>query len=83
MPGDPRDYKVELSGGGGDGEAAPRDAAGTRPFLSVMFRCCGVYQRVYRSDDGVTYRGRCPKCARAVTFRVGQGGTDSRFFVVE
>jgi len=82
MPGDPRDYNVELTGGGNDPE--PSDAAGQpRPYLSVLFRCCGVYQRVYRSADNATYRGRCPKCARPVTFRVGQGGTDSRFFVVE
>ena len=81
MPSDPRDYKLDVSGVSPPGDSASRPTA--RPYLSVQFACCGVYQRVYRSADNATYRGRCPKCARPVTFRVGQGGTDSRFFVVE
>jgi hypothetical protein len=79
MPADPRDYKVEVSGL----DPAPAPAARTpRPFISVHFACCGVYQRLYRSADGTAYRGRCPRCARAVNFAVGAGGTDSRHFVV-
>jgi len=62
---------------------APGDVArAQRPFLSVHFACCGVYQRVYRDADGKAYRGRCPRCARAVTFAVGEGGTSARSFVV-
>ena len=45
--------------------------------------CCGVYQRIYRSPDGTRYEGHCPKCAKPVRFKVGAGGTDARFFVVE
>ena len=78
---DPRDYKLDLSSMPKQTEeSAPRDA---RPFLMVRFACCGVYQRIYRSSDGLRYEGHCPKCARAVKFRVGVGGTDSRAFVVE
>ena len=87
MP-DPRDYKVEISSGikppspqpspGGRGGSAE-----AQPFLSVLFKCCNVYQRVYRSPDGRRYDGRCPKCGRAVRFLVGEGGTSERFFVVE
>lgn len=79
---DPRDYRLDVSGvsapaaAGGQGGAA-------RPYLGVKFACCGVYQRVYKTADGTSYRGRCPRCGRGVEFRVGQGGTDSRFFVVE
>jgi len=88
---DPRDYNVELSGAGGAGNERPRTAVrgsggsatgASRPFLSVHFACCGVYQRVYRDADGKAYRGRCPRCARAVTFAVGEGGTSARSFVV-
>ncbi|MBC7782912.1 MAG: hypothetical protein H7144_03655 [Burkholderiales bacterium] len=59
------------------------EAPNARPFLSVRFDCCRVYQRVYRNRDGTRYEGRCPKCMRAVTFVVGDGGSNERFFVVE
>jgi hypothetical protein len=77
---DPRDYKVELSGA-----ATPADGSGaptTRPYLSVHFACCGVYQRVYRDADGKAYRGRCPRCGTPVRFAVGDGGTSARCFIV-
>ncbi len=77
---DPRDYKVELSSA--SDEAAQQPAAG-RPYLSVLFNCCRVYQRIYRNRAGTAYEGRCPRCARSVRFPIGPGGTDSRFFVVE
>ena len=78
---DPRDYKLEI--GSARGDAQPKCDANDRPFLSVLFKCCDVYQRVYRSPDRTHYSGRCPKCGRAVRFLVGAGGTDARFFVVE
>ena len=78
MPSDPRDYKLDLSG-----QPAPEaKQPGRRPFIGVKFACCGVYQRLYRDADSRHYRGRCPRCGRAVSFVVGEGGTDSRFFVV-
>ena len=80
---DPRDYKLDLStGGGGTAPAAGPAQGGRRPFLSVHFACCGVYQRVYREPDGRTYLGRCPRCATPVRFVVGEGGTAARSFVV-
>jgi hypothetical protein len=89
---DPRDYKLDLSRASTDPTAnqTPRTAVrGTasnaplaRPFLSVHFTCCGVYQRVYRDPDGKHYRGRCPRCALPVTFAVGAGGTAARSFIV-
>ena len=43
MPGDPRDYKVDLSGGGGGGQDAETDGGReARPFLSVLFRCARI-----------------------------------------
>lgn len=77
---DPRDYKLEISSlGQGDG---PPVQSTPRPFLSVLFECCGVYQRVYRDADGAAYNGRCPRCGSPVTFHVGASGTSSRFFRV-
>jgi hypothetical protein len=76
---DPRDYKLEISGTSpeaGDGRVQPR------PYIRVQFACCNVYQRIYRSADAKTYRGRCPRCGKAVNFVVGPGGTDARDFIV-
>ncbi|HEX4797153.1 MAG TPA: hypothetical protein VH370_25395 [Humisphaera sp.] len=77
---DPRDYRLDLSSNVSV-ESPPASAAG-RPFLSVHFTCCGVYQRIYRAPDATHYAGRCPRCAKAVRFAVGSGGTDCRFFTV-
>jgi hypothetical protein len=51
-----------------------------RPWLAVHWRCCNVYNRVYRNRQGDTYQGQCPKCSRRVNVRVGPNGTNSRFF---
>jgi hypothetical protein len=76
---DPRDYKIEIA----NVSHSRHDAASSpRPFLSVRFACCGVYQRIYRSADGSSYQGRCPRCGKPVKFVVGDGGTDARQFVV-
>ena len=83
---DSRDYKVDISGRtSGDDRGVQRGApAGdSRPFVSVLFSCCNVYQRIYRNLDATRYEGRCPKCGRAVRFLIGEGGTSERFFVVE
>ncbi|HEX8323673.1 MAG TPA: hypothetical protein VF595_07135 [Tepidisphaeraceae bacterium] len=81
MKSDPRDYKIEISSlPSNDSKAASPSA---RPFLSVLFNCCGVYQRVYKTPAGQEYSGRCPKCLRTVRFVVGPGGTSGRSFVVE
>ena len=82
MASDPRDYKLELSSVNADGAAAHASTAVGRPFLSVLFACCGVYQRIYRSPEGDCYVGRCPKCGKSVRFPIGQQGTAARFFTV-
>jgi len=78
---DPRDYKLDIRGlsTGKDTGTTPTP----RPFLSVKFACCNVYQRIYKSADGQSYRGHCPKCARPVHFKIGPGGSDARCFIVE
>ena len=80
MPSDPRDYKLDIAGLNQPDASAPKSA---RPFISVLFNCCRVYQRIYRSADGKSYEGRCPKCRRSIRFDVGTGGTTERSFVVE
>jgi hypothetical protein len=80
---DPRDYKLDISTGSTDKSDSPAAASSGRPYLSVHFACCGVYMRIYRTADGTAYRGNCPKCAKAVNFPVGSGGTSARFFEVK
>lgn len=82
MTSDPRDYKLDISSLK-PADDRPAAAPPARPFLSVLFNCCKVYQRVYRNNAGDKYEGRCPKCGRSITFVVGQGGTNDRSFVVE
>lgn len=61
-------------------EAAGTPSGDQRKYIGVRFNCCGVYVRVYVNDDGTAYEGRCPKCYKPVKFRIGNGGTDHRFF---
>lgn len=58
------------------------DQTGQRPWLGIRFVCGGGYQRVYRSVDGTKYLARCTRCGKSINFKVGQGGTEQRFFDV-
>ena len=78
---DPRDYKLDISSLP-KSDDAPSSTPGTKPFLSVLFECCGIYQRIYRTADGTAYRGACPRCGLPVNFAVGDSGTSARFFRV-
>ena len=80
MIGDERDYKLDISSRNSGQQ--PADPALPRPFLSVLFECCGVYQRIYRDANGAAYRGRCPRCGTPVHFAVSENGTSARFFRV-
>ncbi len=80
MASDPRDYKLDLSSLPKSDEGKPSQS---RPFIGVHFKCCGVYQRIYRHPAGDRYEGRCPRCGKQVRAMVGSGGTDERTFVVE
>lgn len=50
------------------------------PFLGIQFANCGIYTRIYRNKEKTMYVGRCPKCMMPVRVKIGEGGTDSRFF---
>lgn len=53
-----------------------------KKFISVLFKCCNVYNRIYINKDGTGYSGRCPKCMKTVSFKIAEGGTDARVFEV-
>jgi len=52
----------------------------SKKFLGIMFNCCNVYARIYKNKEGTAYVGRCPRCMRSVKVKVGEGGTNTRFF---
>ena len=52
----------------------------SRKFLSVWYRCCNVYGRMYRNHAQTAYEGKCPRCGAAVSARIGPGGTNRRMF---
>jgi len=76
-----QDYILELGGKRIDpgAEAVSSEAQG-RPYISVLFECCDVYNRVYKNREGTAYVGWCPKCTRKVMVKVGADGVNSRFF---
>jgi hypothetical protein len=76
MPGDNLDLSSEPEDGGADASLQKRR------YLGVRFECCGQYARVYLTRRETSYVGHCPGCGRRVEFRIGPGGTDSRFFSV-
>ncbi len=76
-----RDYILELGGKKVEENAAgDSSSAQGRPYISVLFECCDVYNRVYKNREGTAYVGWCPKCARKVTVKVGAEGVNCRFF---
>ena len=54
-----------------------------RRFLSVWYRCCHVYGRMYCNAEETEYQGRCPRCGAPVRALIGHGGTDRRSFTAE
>ena len=59
---------------------AAEDVIRTPKFLSIWFRCCHTYGRLYRNRAGTKYEGPCPKCGARVYARIGPGGTKQRIF---
>jgi hypothetical protein len=64
-------------------DAKDSETPGERSYLGILFKCCQVYGRIYRTRAGDAYAGHCPRCAQAVRVRIDpDGGVDARFFEV-
>jgi hypothetical protein len=66
-----------------DQDASGRMLGPRRPFLSVWYRCCHVYGRMYRNRAETAYLGRCPRCGAPVRALIGPHGTSNRMFIAE
>lgn len=51
-----------------------------RPYVSVHFECCNVYNHIYINHDRTAYVGWCPKCAAKVEVKISPFGSNDRFF---
>ncbi len=58
----------------------PAPSSFNRKYLSVLFKCCKTYSRVYINAEGTAYTGRCPRCLYPFTAVVDPSGTSSRAF---
>ena len=67
---------------GASGQDLPSDDGAIRKYIGVRFQCCGTYARAYPNKAMTAYQANCPKCSKPVRFRIGPGGTASRFFDV-
>jgi len=80
MTGDPRD-RIDIEGLGARGHDDPKETLGPRrKFLSVHFKCCATYGRLYVNNEQTHYEGRCPRCGARTSARIGPGGSDQRIF---
>lgn len=61
-------------------EAKEAGGPDARPWIGVLFECCGAYLRIYRDPAIDRYEGKCPECGRQVRVKVGPGGVKSRVF---
>lgn len=82
------DYILDLSSAAPPPTPPPQSTdepspANPRPFLGVLFKCCGIYAKIYKTTDGQAYAGHCPKCAKPARVKIGTGGTKGRFFIAE
>ena len=87
MPIDPQDSYSRndpASPGNTAGDGGAQDSSGqigpNKRFLSILFRCCNTYGRLYPNAIGSHYEGRCPRCGARTRARIGSDGTDKRLF---
>lgn len=66
-----------------EGKDQPPKGPVGRKWLSISFRCCNTYGRIYMQPGGSAYSGFCPKCGKPVRANVGPGGTNCRFFTAD
>lgn len=51
-----------------------------RRFISVIYRCCNTYGRLYPDAKRSRFEGRCPKCGTHTEARIGRDGSTRNCF---
>ena len=59
------------------------DRSSKRKFLSIYWKCCHVFSRVYKNEGLNQYQGYCPKCNRKLIVPIGKDGSNRRIFIAE
>ena len=54
-----------------------------KSYISVLFRCCRAYARIYLNSPGTAYAGHCPKCCRKLELFLAPDGVEDRIFEAE
>jgi hypothetical protein len=86
---DPRDYVLDLSNiaaasvPAGTSEVRTQDSSPSVNYLSIYFKCCGVYAPIYKNKTATAYAGHCPRCRRSATIAISPTGSPSRIFQAE
>ena len=63
-----------------EAEPSARKMGPPRPFLSIWYRCCHSYGRLYRNKAESAYEGRCPRCGAKAQVGIDANGTTNRLF---
>ena len=54
-----------------------------RAYISIHWKCCKAFSRIYKNRDGSAYEGRCPRCAAHLRVPICKGGTTQRIFIAQ
>ncbi len=54
-----------------------------KKFISIYWKCCHVFSRMYRNSSGTGYDGFCPKCHVFLHVPIGKDGIHQRTFIAE
>lgn len=76
---EPRPDIIDIEGLESPSAPAPRRGP-RRPFLSIWYRCCHAYGRLYRNRSETAYEGRCPACGASARVGIAPDGSEHRFF---
>jgi len=71
---------LDVRGFEGPSISEVRGGEARRPWIGILFECCGVYARVYRDPAVMRYEGRCPRCGARLSVSVGPEGVPGRVF---